>query len=252
MRKYGKTPARINSVQLKLADYFDHASVLPKIPAEFGHENLVHAWEMLGNDEFGDCVWAGAAHETMSWCADAGQKPVFTPDSVLSDYTAVTGFNPDDPSTDQGTDMQVAASYRRRVGIVDATGKRHKVGAYIALTPGDPDQLAAATYIFGAVGVGIRVPDYAEAEFDAGKPWDVRHGNPKILGGHYISSLARRSGNFCVATWGAIQEMTPAFYRRFCDEAIVYLSREFLTAGRSPEGFDLAQLTADLKAFTRR
>lgn len=257
--KYGKTPARINSVQLNLSDYFDHTAVLPKVPAEFGREQLVNAWEMLANNSVGDCVWAGAAHETMLWGREAGRDVKFTDDCVLSDYSAVTGYDASqtDPYTgenvtDQGTDMQVAASYRRRIGIVDALGNRHKVAAYVSLTPGDPDQLAAAAYVFGAVGIGLRVPEYAEAEFAAGRPWDVRHGNPGIVGGHYVPVISRRGGNFDVITWGAVQQMTPAFYRRYCDEAIVYFSREFLTAGISPDGFNLDQLTRDLKVFTRR
>jgi hypothetical protein len=242
-----------------LADYFDHTVVLPNIPAEFGHDRLITDWEMLGNNQFGDCVWAGAAHETMLWGREGGRDLKFTDDSVLSDYSAVTGFDPSqtDPvtgenPTDQGTDMQAAASYRRRVGVLDVLGNRHKVAAYVALTPGDPDQLAAAAYIFGAVGIGLRVPAYVEDEFTQKKPWDVRHGNATIVGGHYVPVLGRRNGNFDVITWGAVQQMTPMFYRRYCDEAIVYLSTEFLTAGISPEGFNLQQLQTDLKVFTRR
>lgn len=259
--KYGKKPARVNSVILNLADYFDHKVVLPKIPVEFGHERLVTAWGMLGNSQYGDCVWAGAAHETMLWNLESGRTVNFSDDSVLSDYSAVTGFDPSqtDPvtgenPTDGGTDVQEAASYRRRVGILDATGKRHQIAAYLALTPGDPDQLAAAAYIFGAVGIGIRVPDYAEDEFNAGRPWDTRPGvAPNIVGGHYIPVISRRNGMFDVVTWSRVQPMTENFYRQFCDEAIVYLSTEFLSAaGSSPEGFKLAQLQADLKAFIRR
>lgn len=251
--KLGKTAARINSVHLKLATYLDSAAILPKIPAVFGHDHLIHTYEVLGNDSAGDCVFAGAAHESRLWCKEAGRDVAFTDASVLSDYSAVTGYNPDDPSSDQGTDMQVAASYRRRIGVLDSAGKRHRVGAYVALTPGDPDQLAAAAYIFGSVGVGIRFPDYAMDEFNAGKPWAVHHGNQKIEGGHYIPVVARAAnGNFHVVTWGKVQEMTVGFYRRFCDEAIVYVSTEFLTAGISPEGFNLTQLLTDLNAFTRR
>lgn len=251
--RLGKKPARINSVHLKLSAYLDTAAILPKIPAAFGHENLVPEFGMLGNNSFGDCVFAGAAHETMLWSREAGNNTAFTTASVLSDYAALTGFDENDPATDQGTDMQQAASYRRRIGIADATGRRHRVGAYVALTPGDPDQLAAAAYIFGSVGVGLRFPDYAMDEFDAGQPWALHHGTPKIEGGHYIPVCGRGvNGNFHTITWGKPQEMTEGFYRRFCDEAIVYFSPEFLTAGVSPEGFDRAQLLTDLQAFTRR
>lgn len=251
--KLGKRPARINSVHLRLSTYLNTAAVLPLIPEVFGHDNLVSEFGMLGNDTVGDCVFAGAAHETMLWNREVGRDVEFTTDTVLAEYSKLTGYNPEDPSTDQGTDMQAAASYRRRIGVRDTAGRRHRIGAYVALTPGDPDQLAAATYIFGAVGVGLRFPDYAMTEFESGQPWAVRYGSPQIDGGHYIPVVGRgANGNFHTVTWGRVQEMTPGFYRRYCDEALVYFTEEFLTAGVSPEGFDRAQLLIDLHAFTRR
>lgn len=250
--KLGKTPARINSVHLKLSTYLDVPAVLPKVPETFGHEHLVTEWGMNGNDTVGCCVFAGAAHETELWNREAGRPVVVDTAATLADYSAVTGYDPSDPTTDQGTDMQVAASYRRRVGIVDSMGLRHRVAAYVALTQGDPDELASSAYVFGAVGVGLRMPGYAMDEFAAGKPWAVRHGNPKIEGGHYVPVVGRSGGNFHVVTWGKVQQMTEGFYRRYCDEAVVYFSTEFLTAGVSPEGFDRAGLLRDLNAFTRR
>ena len=54
------------------------------------------------------------AHETMLWNKEAARTVTLNNESVLKDYSAVTGFNPNDPNTDQGTDMQVAA--RRNTG----------------------------------------------------------------------------------------------------------------------------------------
>ena len=62
--KLGKKPARPGAVKLKLAKYLVKAK-LPTPPKVFGHQSLIGAWNMLGNDRYGDCVWAGAAHEHM-------------------------------------------------------------------------------------------------------------------------------------------------------------------------------------------
>jgi hypothetical protein len=92
--KLGKKPARPGAVKFKLANYLDKAK-LPTPPKMFGHQGLIGAnWEMLGNDHYGDCVWAGAAHETMLWNKEAGRIIAFNDQSVLKDYSAVTGFNP--------------------------------------------------------------------------------------------------------------------------------------------------------------
>jgi hypothetical protein len=245
--KLGKTPARPGAVKMKLSDYLAKPQ-LPVPPANFGHYEIISNYGMLGNDQYGDCVWAGAGHETMMWCEEVGSTVSFTDKGVLSDYSKVTGFKPNDPSTDNGTDMQLAASYRRKTGVVDAAGKRHKVVAYLALVKGNLDQQISAAYLFGAVGIGIKFPKSAMDQFNAGKPWDVVAGSP-IDGGHYIPLVGRSNGNLVVITWGKIQQMTPAFFKKYNDESIVYLTKEDLKANVTPEGFNISQLQSDLAAL---
>ena len=244
--KLGKLPARPNAVTFKLTDYVDTKKLTP--PAFFGHDNLITSWGMLGNDTVGDCVLAGGAHETMMWTAEGYAPAVFTDECVLSDYSAITGYDPSDPNTDNGTDMQMAASYRRKTGLLDANGKRHKVAAYLAITPGNLSEHLLAAWLFGAVGIGINFPAYAMDEFNSGIPWAVEERKRQIEGGHYIPLVAHR-GLLCVVTWGRIQQMTPQFFHKFNDESLVYLSEEMLYGGKSPEGFDDAQLRADLSAL---
>jgi hypothetical protein len=236
--KLGKRPAR-HAINFHFSDVFD-PSKLPTPPAAFGHHKDVGSWGMLGNDKYGDCVWAGAAHEHILWTRTWGRKRSrFLTKNVLSDYAAVTGFNPKDENTDQGTDMKDAASYRRKTGIVDATGKRHPIDAYIALEVGNVEQVVLAMYLMGAAGIGFQFPASAMDQFNKKQPWTVP-ANPQIDGGHYVSGVGRnKAGNLLVVTWGRLQEMTAEFYQRFCDEAVAYVSLEILNdKNLSPEGFD--------------
>lgn len=249
MRFLGKRPARPGAVKLRFGDYAAPAA-LPVPPAAFGHygQGSGLAWGMLANDRCGDCVWAGAAHETMLWThrTGSGDPAAFTEDAVLSDYAAVTGYDRARPDTDQGTDMQEAASYRRRIGVIDAAGRRHKIESYVALRTGDCHQLALAAHLFGAVGAGLQLPDTAEHQFDAGLPWTVQPG-ARAAGGHYVSVVGRNtSGNFIVVTWGRLHAMSPGFYQKYNDETIAHLTTENLRDGASPDGFDVAQLRQDL------
>jgi hypothetical protein len=97
--KLGKLSAAPRPTDFKFSDFA--ASIqLPKTPSRFGHGNAYSDWHMLGNDRYGDCVWAGAAHEHMLLNKVVHRRDVpFTDDSVLSDYAAVTGFDRNDPST---------------------------------------------------------------------------------------------------------------------------------------------------------
>ena len=188
---------------------------LPQPPSVYGWQGEIQAWGMLGNDQFGDCVFAGADHETMLWTKLGGRPARFTDSDALADYGAVTGFDPKDPSTDQGTNVRDALKYRQKTGIRDSADKRHNIGAYVALEPGNVAQLREAVYLFSAAGIGIRFPESAMAQFSAGKPWQVVAG-AKVDGGHYVPVVGwNRRYLFCV-TWGKVQPMTRTFYKRYC------------------------------------
>jgi hypothetical protein len=252
-RRFGKKPAAPNSINFKFGAFF-HARKLPRAPATFGHYGYGAGldWGMLANDEFGDCVFAGAAHETQVWTHHAGPGlPVrFTDEAVLADYAAVTGFDRTKPETDQGTDMQEAASYRRKIGILDAHGARHKIDSYLALRPSDVGQIELATYLLGAVGVGLRYPENADAQFDGHEPWDL-DGHPYVIGGHYVACVGKNSdGHLLCVSWGRLHAMTPSFVERYCDEAVAYVSFDALDhRGFSAEGFDAQALKDHLAAL---
>ena len=250
---FGKLPAKRDSRDLLLASYLDD-SKLPKIPATFGHQTAFPraGWGMLGNDEFGDCAIAGPAHETMLWTKLGGHYATFTTAGVLSDYSAITGFDPHagppgENPTDQGSNVRDVARYRQTVGMKDAHGRRHKIGAYVALDPRNEAHVRAAVYLFDGIGLGFMVPDSAMEQFNAGEPWDVVPG-AQIEGGHYVPIVGvTASGPVCV-TWGRVQGMTWDFFGAYADESYAYLSTEALTGGKSPEGFDVAALKLDLAA----
>lgn len=253
--KYGKLPARHGAIKLHFGTYFD-AKQFPTPPMVFGKTSLIpdeNNWGVLANDDWGCCVWSGAAHEHMLWNAEAGGSfPTFKDENVLADYSAVTGFDPKNPDTDRGSDMQQSAAYRQKTGIIDANGKRHKIDAYVSLQPGNIDQLVLATYLFSAVGVGIMIPESADTQFDKLEPWDIMP-QSKMIGGHYIPCVGRNQhGNLLVVTWGRLQAVTPRFFARYMDEGVCYLSYEYLRDGKSRRGFDLATLESDLKKVSGR
>jgi hypothetical protein len=248
--RLGKKPATHDPQDLLFAKYVDAAQI-PPAPTEFGHEKLFppKGWGMLGNDEWGDCAWAGPAHETMLLSTEGGHPATFTTTGVLSDYAAGTGFDPKagppgSNPTDQGSNVREVLSYRRKTGIVDAANKRHKIGAFVKLEPKNLKQIYQAMYLFQAVGIGIEFPGSAMEQFHEGKPWSVVPG-AQIEGGHYVCCVAKRQ-NIDIVTWGVLQQMTVEFFEKYCDEAWAYLSTENLQKEKNPEGFNLSQLKEDL------
>jgi hypothetical protein len=249
--KLGKMPAAPRPTDFKFSE-FAAGITLPTVPSRFGHGSAYSDWGMLGNDRYGDCVWAGAAHEHMLINKVVhGIDVGFDDASVLGDYSAVTGFDPNDPQTDGGTDVHVALSYRRKTGIADATGKRHQIGAYVSLDPKSWQHLEQAAYIFGAVGIGIEFPSSAMDQFNAGQPWDVVPG-ARNEGGHYVPTVGslHAADQVTVLTWGKHQVMTQAFYEKYNDEAWVYVTNEELRSnGTGLHGFDVEKLNSFLGAL---
>lgn len=238
--KLGKKPARPGAIKLKFGTFFDKAA-LPTPPMVFGHTG--HGgdlrWGMLANDEVSNCVFAGGAHEHMVWTHVHGGQPArFNNAGVIADYSAVTGYDPKRPETDQGTDMVQAAKYRQRTGLIDADGVRHKIEAYVELDIGNVDQVVLAAYLTGAVGIGVQLPESCEKQFDHQEPFTIVKGS-RNEGGHYVPLVGRNShGNPLIVTWGRIQAVTPAWLAEQMDEGVAYIALEYLANNLSPEGFD--------------
>lgn len=231
--------------------YFAKNRMLPTPPKVFGHAALVSSWGMLGNDSYGDCAIAGPYHAQMLWGAESGTAFHASTDTVLHTYATITGFDPQagppgDNPTDQGSDPSTVADYWQNTGIADDTGARHKIGAWVSLSPGNLTEMWTALYLFDGLGVCIDIPNQWMRAFDDHQPWDAID-DPDVEGGHYVLGTGRDDdGNLTVVTWGAAQPMTPAGYRQSNVATLAYLSTDKLHNGDDLNGFNLKALRADL------
>ena len=211
-----------------------------------GHADTIQP-QMFMNDQLGDCAIAGSIEEVRLANALRGVTVNFDDPTALKNYELIAGYSPDDPDSDQGTDVHDLYQYRQSTGIVDADGNYHRIVGYAGLTPGDFDELLVGLSLFDMVGIGIEVPDYCEAQFDAGQPWHIQHGRHGIEGGHYIPVIGTTDADTAqVFTWGAKQGITRAFYEKFNVVAVVALTEELFQNGETPEGLDADKLQHDL------
>lgn len=228
-----------------------YTSDLPSVDSlkfPLGHADAIQP-EMFCNDVLGDCAIAGSIEEVRLANALRGVTVNFTDDTAVQNYAAIAGYD-GDPSTDNGTDVHQLYEYRKATGIADADGGHHKIVDYAGLTPGDFDELLVALSLFDMVGIGIKVPDFCDAQFANGEPWHVVRGRHRIEGEHYIPVVgASDKDNADLYTWGAKQGITREFYETFNVVAVVALTDELFTADKSPEGIDREKLAADLPAF---
>ena len=243
--KLGKMAARHDKRTLQLAAYLK--TNLPKPPATKTWSSKVSHWPMYGNDTLGDCTCAAAGHQIQAWTADAQKKEVDVSDAaVLTMYEAVSGYRPGHPDTDNGAVELDVLKYWRKTGIGG-----HRIGAFMAVSPQSTMLVKDGVYLFGSIYTGIELPITAQRQ----KVWDVPpggavgNGYPGSWGGHAVPVLDYGMRGLTCVTWGALQQMTWAFVQTYMSEAYAILSQDFLNAGKAPNGFDLAQLQADLSAL---
>lgn len=253
-KKLGKRPYEADERDLTLGSIL--APSAPAAALGWGHYALVDGnlydfdfpWGMLANDKVGDCVFAGAAHSQMLDDAEGGRpQPSFSEKAVLADYSAVTGYQAGKPSTDKGTVVRDALKFRRKTGIGDSHGKRHRIGLFAAVDFRDHGELDAIGATLGKIGIGFEVPAYAMAQFDAGEIWDVdESADGTIDGGHFVVVVGKLASNYVVSTWGTLAMMTPRFFDRYVDEAWAYVTGAQINpeSGETLAGLDVEKARA--------
>jgi hypothetical protein len=260
MLKLGKRPARRGAIKVKFADFFDGKYLPSPADGGFGHYGLGPGLDWTSSDgdpcmanrDFGSCVWTGFARTEMLWThhSGAGEPVRFSDANILADYAAGTGVAEITSATDNGTDMQAGYAYWKKVGIIDAQGKRRKIDCYLGLELGNWQQFRQAMFLFGSVGIGIRFPKFAWDQFNAKVPWDWIPTN-KWDGGHYIPGVGENSAGLCLfPSWDGFPGMTRPFWENCCDELCVAFSYDQLDArGYSADGYDATSLKSFMTRF---
>lgn len=213
--RLGKAPAQRDERNFQLKALL-RAPV--KLPAEYDFDTNHRAvpTPMFGNDEHGDCVIAGRAHQTLRFEL-LEQKKIITisDDEVLDEYFDESGGGDDG--------LVTLESLRRwRLNGWRAGRKRYFIRAFAEVDRRSRPEMKRAIYMDLGVGIGLRLPKSAQKELDAGKPWQQTTGanaRANSWGGHYVYVTGyTKLGPTCV-TWGRKQQMSWAFFQRYCDEA---------------------------------
>lgn len=257
-RRLGKKPPKHDPRTLRLAKYMTREA-LPPAPTSKDYTPAVEkagGFPMYGNDRWGDCAEADVGHSQQTWVFNAGGSVSFTDTNIANLYSAVTGFNPNDPSTDQGTYWLDLLNYWRKTGITDASGKVHQIGGFMSVDPRSTVQIRTAVWLFGGLQLGISLPLTAYDQYSAGKAWtyvsSTGRGKAGSWGGHAVPVPKYSSRSLYVVTWGGLQRMTYGFMSHYCDEAYVVLSPDWfnLVSKKAPSGFDYNQLDYDIGQFS--
>ena len=243
-QKLGKLPVRTDVRTLSLARYVD-TTTLPSPPATLDLTDRVREWPMYDNDKIGDCTCAAAAHMIEAWTAESSGRAVeLDVQAVLDAFDRVKQV---DPVTGEAgaVELDVLNDWRK-TGIGG-----HAIVAYARVSVHDELLVRTAAWLFGGLYIGLQLPLTAQQQ----ATWDwtgtlAGPAAPGSWGGHAVDVVRYGAAGLTVVTWGALKELTWSFWQRYCDEAYCLISTDFLAGGRTPDGFDLAALSADLALVT--
>jgi hypothetical protein len=198
---------------------FLKAGAIPSSPADIDWSSaaITVIEDIEGNDKWGDCVEAEDAHYIAVLTGNANTLFAYTDAQALADYSAITGFNQNDPSTDQGTDPVADLNYRVTNGYAD--GSKDAGWALVDATNQAEVQYALAE--FGNLKMWFGIPDSIVSgisSLQSGFVWDVSAGAADQNNGHCIGScgynptkilvVAVTAQGLLVMTWGMLGLIT--------------------------------------------
>lgn len=203
--------------------------------------------DIYGNDQLGDCVIAGLAHMFNLFEGNAG-LPVtrFTLQQLISMYSAIGGYVPDDPSTDNGCDENTALTYVQKNGFLG-----HHILGSMSVDATNSVEMRQALWLFENLMYGVGLPDAWISPFPSasGFTWDVA-GASDPNNGHCFVATAYTPGINIVDTWGLEGNVTDAASAAYAVNSVggqlfAVITPEILNRAtqRAPNGMDWYQIT---------
>jgi hypothetical protein len=233
--KLGKKAPKAHRKTLSFEKYAGDA--LPVAPPKvyWSYKVPDNAWGMLGNDELGDCVVAGAMHMDMAWSAHTGTMRTYTTEQASELYLRLS---PDD----SGLVITDFLNLWQTEGMYDS-----KILGWASFNWAVPGRFDQVNWLFGGVAAGVQFPHSAMDQFKAGQALTPVPGDP-IDGGHFIpffnfGALGRKG-----VSWETYLEALNAWLALYLDETYAIVSEAwFDTVDVAPNHFNKDLLWADLK-----
>lgn len=259
----GAVRARLDphSPVLKIADYLDKGTLPPSpTSCDWSPPAISVVEDIEGNGEYGDCVLAEEAHFIALVTGNAGTLYSYTAAQTLAAYSAITGFNPNVPSSDQGTDPIAALNYFMANAYADGS----KLSGYLLVDATNQQEVEFALSAFGNLKMWLSLPDPYVNPFPSanGFVWDV--GTPDPSNGHCIGGcgynkiqvLGTTPQGITIMTWGMIGTMTWAAVSQLCVASAggglaVRVTPDWLNKAtqKTPSGFAWSDLISDFDAM---
>jgi hypothetical protein len=250
--------------RLSLKNYLTMSLPAPPVSVGYAADAKSALSQMYLNDSLGDCVIAGMAHVEGVLTGNVGSAEIFSNSEITALYSAIGGYVPGDPSTDQGCDEQTALNYWQQNGLLYANPisahksiGAHKIAGWMSVNPSDPVEVRTALWLFENLIFGVELPDAwvnpmpSAADF----VWQsAGEANPE--NGHCFVATGYGKTGLQICTWGMLGYITNAAVRKYAGESqggelYCVISQDGIAKAsqKAPNGFDWSQLLADFDSM---
>lgn len=211
--------------------------------------------QMYDNDTLGDCVIACMGHTEGVFTGNATGTSAILPNSeIISLYSAIGGYVPENPSTDNGCDEQTAWNYWQQNGLSKGA---NKIKAWLSVDATRLPEVRAAIWLFENVIFGVELPDAWVNPFPSASGfWWGKAGAPDPDNGHCFGAFGYVPNSLQISTWGMIGNITNGAMEKYANtkgqgELYTVLSMDAINKAtqKAPNGFDFDQLLADINSM---
>jgi hypothetical protein len=251
--KFGRRIPKVPPRAFKFSRYLDMEG-LPAAPAtsDYTAKALPSLRDIMGNDEYGDCVLACGGHLVGVATGNAGDLYHSTLAQVLAQYTAIAGFDPKRPETDTGVNIIDALNYWNTKGFTNGT----KSLGHLSIDATYKTQLKAAMWLFENLIFGVALPNTYVDPFPGADGFIWKPGTPNPNQGHCFLGVGHNDTGIKIDTWALFGTFTYEAIAELCvhqagGEVYVLLTPDILdkAAKKAPNGIDWRTLVADFDAI---
>lgn len=234
-----KHPTR---AKLQLHNYLGPA-LPPPPPSKDWTLAMSTDWGVMKNDTLGDCTCAAMGHAVQVVTSNGDGLITPTDDDIVKAYEVVGGYNPTDPNTDQGATELAAMQYMVDTGLAGV-----RCDAFADVDYRNIEAVKQAISLFGGVYIGVVITQQDMQDFQDNVAWQDLT-TDDVLGGHALWVPSYSTTGIDVITWGRKHAASWNWYQAKCDEAhaCIFFPWVVNSLDTSPDGFNQAQLEADLK-----
>jgi hypothetical protein len=243
--KLGKKPAVIDPLgrTIKLSSILIPEK-LPELPPSYDLHEVYGIQDnfMFANDQYGDCVKASRAHQTLVFEAfEQGKQIQIRDQEVVDEYFYETG------GLDSGLVLLYSLKDWRNDGWL-VGDKIYTIYAFASVDWKDHNQVKHAIHLLGGVNFGMMVYSKDLEQFRNGEVWDLTGNDGSLEGGHGVYLCGYDQNGLICMTWGKRQRMTWDFWDKRVDEAYAIVDNRNHWQGDSP--VDVEALDAILEEIT--